>query len=79
MAIETSEYLDAKDLYIDYPFEEVMFRVVKESGAIYRKFYGEEESLEVISHNNKLFNDALLSGDKITQAEYESILIKQYQ
>lgn len=71
MAIKTGEYLNTKDVYIDYPFEEVMFRRMKKNGAIYRKFYGEQESSELILHNNRLYNDALLSGNEITQAEYE--------
>lgn len=72
MAIKTGEYLNTKDVYIDYPFEEVMFRRMKKDGAIYRKFYGEEESTELISHDNKLFNDAILSGDEITKEYYEA-------
>ena len=71
MAIKTGEYLNTKDVYIDYPFEDVMFRRMKKDGAIYRKFYGEEESSELISDDNGLFNEALLSGDEITQEEYE--------
>ena len=72
MAIKTGDYLNAKDVYIDYPFEGVMFRRMKKDGAIYRKFYGEEESSEVIRDSNRLFNEALLSGDEITQEEYEA-------
>jgi len=71
MAIKTGEYLNTKDVYIDYPFENVMFRRMKKDGAIYRKFYGEQESSEVISDDNRLFNEALLSGDEITLEEYE--------
>ena len=70
MAIKTGEYLNTKDVYIDYPFEEVMFRRMKTDGSIYRKFYGEEEYAESIPYDNKLFNDALLSGNEITQQEY---------
>ena len=72
MAIKTGEYLNTKDVYIDYPFEDVMFRRMKKDGAIYRKFYGEQESSEVIGDDNKLFNEALLSGYEITQEEYEA-------
>ncbi|WP_345860169.1 hypothetical protein [Shewanella algae] len=72
MAIKTGEYLNTKDIYIDYPFEDVMFRRMKNDGAIYRKFYGEQESSEVISDDNRLFNEALLSGDEITKEEYEA-------
>lgn len=71
MAIKSGEYLNTNDVYIDYPFEEVMFRRMKKNGAIYRKFYGEEESSELVPHYNRLYNDALLSGDEITQKEYE--------
>jgi len=71
MAIRTGEYFNTKDVYIDYPFEEVMYRCMKKNGAIYRKFYGEGESSEMISDDNRLFNDALLYGDEITQEDYE--------
>ena len=72
MPIKKGKHLAIKNLYIDYPFEEVMFRRMKKDGAIYRKFYGEKESSEIITHDNKLFNDALLSGNEITQKEYET-------
>ena len=72
MAIKTGEYLNTKDVYVDYPFEEVMFRRMKKDGVIYRKFYGEEESTELLSHDNRLFNDAILSGDEITKECYEA-------
>lgn len=70
MAIRTGEYLNEKDIYIDYLFEEVMFRRVKKDGSIYRKFYGEKENSEPINYDNKLYNDALLSGDEITKEQY---------
>lgn len=72
MAIKTGEYLNTKDVYMDYPFEEVMFKRMKKDGAIYRKFYGEEESLGQLSHDNRLFNDALLYGEEITKEEYDA-------
>jgi len=71
MAIKTGEYLNTKEIYIDYPFEEVMFRRNNKNGSVYRKFYGEKESAEPIPHNNKLYNDALLSGNEITHDEYK--------
>ncbi len=70
MAIKTGEYLNTKDIYIDYPFEEVMFRRACVDGLIYRKFYGEKETSEPISSDNRLFNDALLSGNEITPEYY---------
>lgn len=72
MAIKTGHYLNTQNVYIDYPFEDVMFRRMKKDGAIYRKFYGEQESSEMIGDDNNLFNEALLSGDEITQEEYET-------
>lgn len=71
MAVKTGEHIFLNDVYIDYPYEEVMFRSVKANGGIYRKFYGEKESAEKISESNRLFNDALLMGDEITKDEYE--------
>lgn len=70
MAIKTGKYLDSKDVYIDYPFEEVMFRRMK-SSEIYKKFYREPESEKVVTSDNRLFNDALLYGEEISQEEYE--------
>lgn len=72
MAIKLGEHLNTKDVYIDYPFEEVMFRRMKKDGAIYRKFYGEDESPDLIPHQNRLYNDALLSGDEISKEEYDA-------
>ncbi len=70
MAIKTGEYLNTKNIYIDYPFEEVMFRRIQNSGLIYRKFYGKVEDTDPIPHYNGLYNDALLSGHEITKVEY---------
>ena len=70
MAINKGELFSKKDMYIDYSFEEVMYRWGHEEEKIYVKFYGEEEKSETIDHGNRLFNDALLSGLEITRDEY---------
>ena len=70
MPIKTGEYLNTKDVYINYPFEEVMFRRECKTGLVYRKFYGEDESNEPIPDNNKLFRDGILYGDEIEKEEY---------
>jgi hypothetical protein len=77
MAIKTGEYLNTKDIYIDYPYEEVMFRRTCSNGLIYRKFYGKNENPVPINDDNKLFNEALLSGHEITQEEYNKGKIRK--
>lgn len=37
---------------------------------IYMRFYGEEEKLTPVHHDNRLFNDALLFGDEISRDQY---------
>ncbi|WP_444921821.1 hypothetical protein ACJJID_05475 [Microbulbifer sp. CnH-101-G] len=70
MSIKTGEYLNLKNIYIDYSFESVMFRRDKKTKNIYRKFYGKKEHPAPIPHTNRLFNDALLYGQEITKEEY---------
>jgi hypothetical protein len=59
------------DVYIDYDFEEVMYRWDHTLKLIYVKFYGKEENPQVVPHDNRLYNDALLYGEQITKEEYE--------
>lgn len=77
MAIKTGEYLNKKDIYIDYPYEEVMFRCTCSNVLIYKKLYGENENPIPIKDDNKLFNEALLSGNEITQEEYNKGKIRK--
>lgn len=70
MPISKGAVLSKKDIFIDYPYEEVMFRRMHQDGLIYRKFYGDLETAEPIEHTNKLFNDALLLGEEITKEQY---------
>lgn len=51
------------DVYIDYPYESVMFRFEKASGRVFRRFYGEAE-VEV-PQDSRLFADARLDGTEI--------------
>lgn len=57
------------DVYIDYPLEEVMFRFEKETGAVFRKFYGEDTEAQ-IPHTNKLFADARIYGEETDRDSY---------
>ncbi len=70
MPIDKGEKFKHQNIYIDYDFEQVMFRWDHLERNIYRKFYGESEGNKFVPHDNRLFNDALLYGDEITLNEY---------
>lgn len=70
MPIEKGSQFTERDIYVDYPFEDVMFRWDHLTKKIYRRFYGESEFATPIPHENRLFNDALLSGDEISAEVY---------
>lgn len=59
------------DVYIDYPYEKVMFRCMKDEDSAHKKFYGNDESAKPVPFNNDLFNQALLNGEEITKEQYE--------
>lgn len=71
MAINKGQFFTNNDVFIDYPFEEVMYRWNHTEQKIYVRFYGEEEKPDPISHDNRLLNDPILSGDEISREKYE--------
>jgi hypothetical protein len=70
MGIEKGKHFSNRAVFVDYPFESVMFRCDPKTKHVYRKFYGETEDPQAIPDNNRLFNDALRFGDEITAAQY---------
>ena len=70
MGIEKGPLFAAGDVYVDYPFEEVMFRWDRTTGSVFRKFYGKKEWPRPIAHDNRLANDALRWGRQINRDEY---------
>jgi hypothetical protein len=58
------------DVFVDYPFEKVMFRWDHLTKKVYRKFYSESEFKTEIEPANNLFNQALMHGLEISQDEY---------
>jgi hypothetical protein len=70
VGVPTSAFLEG-DLYIEYRFEEVLFRYQKESERFFCKFYSDTEEHER-SHDNKLLCDAELSGVLTTAERYLS-------
>jgi hypothetical protein len=57
------------DVYIDFPYEEVMFHYEKKAGKLFRKFYGSSTEDE-IPHNLKIYTEARIAGEQTTAAEY---------
>ncbi len=72
MPIKKGAEFTQRDIFIDYPFEEVMFRWDHQRELVFRKFYGKQEALESVPHSNRLFNDALLYGEEISEEQYKT-------
>ncbi len=70
MPISKGPVFNERDVYVDYPSESVMFRWDHSTRKIYGKFYGEDEGREPVPHENRLFNDALLYGEEISESDY---------
>lgn len=71
MGVSKGEQFAQRDIYVDYPFEGVMFRWDHVARKIFVRFYGKNEHAEAVPHDQRLFNDALLYGDEITAEQYE--------
>ena len=59
-----------RDIFIDYDFEDVMFRYEPGSRRFFRKFYGESKEDEV-PYDNRLLNDAMQFGDETDAKTYQ--------
>ena len=70
LSVGKGERFTQGDVYIEDPFEEVMFRYDAKSDKIYRKFYAEKESKKPVPHDNRLYYDTLMTGFEITKDEY---------
>ena len=70
MPINKGQAFVDKDVFIDYSFEEVKFRWDHKEKKIYVRFYGKEESPNPVPYDNRLFNEALLSGEEISSEQY---------
>jgi hypothetical protein len=70
MAINIGKRLAQGDVYLDYAFEDVMFRWDQQRRLIFVKFDGESENNTPVPHDNRLFNDALRFGIEICKDEY---------
>ncbi|WP_083941248.1 hypothetical protein [Pseudoduganella violaceinigra] len=71
MGINKGQVFAENDVFIDYSFEKVMYRWDHVAKKVYVRFYGEDERLEPVPHDNRLYNEAILSGDQIDRENYE--------
>lgn len=67
MRIPARTYAE-RDVYLDYPFEGVMFRWGHDSRSWFRRFYGEGEV--PVPPRDELHVDAQRFGEEISKAEY---------
>jgi hypothetical protein len=68
MGVRLEVFREGHDVYIDYPFEDAMFRYEYQTGKVFRKFSGEAE-VEV-GYTSNLFREALSAGQQITAEQY---------
>jgi len=68
MAVPLEVFREGHDVYIDYPFEDAMFRYEYQTGRVFRKFYGEAE-VEA-GYTSNLFREAMSAGQQITAEQY---------
>ena len=66
--VTTKAFIEG-DVYIDYPYERVMFRYEKETNTVYQRWYAEshEKQIPLDSH---LYNESHSGGFMITREEY---------
>jgi hypothetical protein len=68
MVLLYSEDFRTRDIYLDYPFEDVKFRWDKQTKKVYRRYYGKKE--DEVDHSSDMFNQAIAAGTEITRDEY---------
>ncbi len=56
------------DVFLDYPFEDAKFRFEKETGKVFRRFYGQPE--KEIDPSSALYNEAISAGQTISREDY---------
>jgi hypothetical protein len=66
-----SDRFEGRDVYIDYDFEDVMFRFEHRSKRFYRRFYGDAHETQV-PHASDLLNDAILMGEETDWKTYDA-------
>jgi nucleoid-associated protein YejK len=67
----SKDQLGPRDVFVDYDYEDVMFRYEAATGRFFRKFYGKPEETEV-PHDNELLNSALRFGEETDAKTYQN-------
>ncbi len=67
--IQLDVFQQGQDVFIDYPYEDAMFRYEHRTGRVFRKFYGQPEV--EIDRSSTLFHEAISGGQQITARRYE--------
>jgi hypothetical protein len=70
MGINLDAFRNGADVFIDYDFEEVMFRWEAATRKVFRKFYGAQEEPLPIDRTNRLCNEAIGLGIEIDFETY---------
>lgn len=71
MGVRAEEFQKNRDIYIDYDFEEIMFRFDSKANRFFSKMYRSDIEYEV-PFNDTLLKDAIASGDEIDSETYHS-------
>ena len=64
------EQIRDRDIFIDYDFEEVMFRYEHGTRKFFCRFYGKTTEFEV-PFDDRLLNDAMRFGEETDETTYE--------
>jgi hypothetical protein len=64
------ELFQKRDVYIDYPFEDMKFQFDKAANKVFVRCYGKKEV--EIEQSNEHFNEAIQAGKVITKEQYLS-------
>ena len=68
MGIPKEKFRD-RDIFIDYDFEDVMFRYEPKTRKFFCKFHGKSVEIEV-PFDDRLLNDAMRFGDETDKISY---------
>lgn len=68
MALDAKK-LASRPLYVDEPFEDMAFRVDTDNNVFFKTYGGDEIDT---TWKNRVFQEALISGDIITKEEYDA-------